>query len=108
MQKQVNNYGNDQKTVQQQSLGEVLLADQNQESGTDFFKPAQPGYIVNEQDQEEFLNEFLNEDDDFLSGHSENARGLPEGDDDEDENEDEDDADDNRKPMPKRKGEFYF
>ena len=105
MQKQINNYGNDQKTVRQQSLDEVLLADQNQESGTDFFKPEQPDYIVNEQDQEEFVNEFLNEDDDFLSGHSENPGSIPEGGDDE---EDEEDADYNRKRMPKRKGEFHF
>ena len=71
-------------------------SDQNQESGTDFFKPEQPDYIV---------NEFLNEDDDFLSGHSENPGSIPEGGDDE---EDEEDADYNRKPMPKRKVSFIF
>ncbi len=107
MQKQVNNYGNDQRTVQQQSLDGALLADQNQGSWTDFFKPAQPGYIVNEQDQEEFVNEFLNEDDDFLSGHRENPGSIAEGGEDENED-DEEDADENTKRMPKGKGEFYF
>ena len=76
MQKEVNNYGNYQKTVQQQSLDEVLLADQNQGGRTDFFMPAQPDYNLNEQDQEEFVNEFLNEGDDFLSGHRENPCNI--------------------------------